>query len=97
MGLLPFGSLRPLIVFFLLTAPSLSVGFTYNGKSVHTVFGTECGDYFNWQSIGMIYSHMKAKQVRPPRSFLKNFQKSLHFLKFFKTTGKFADSNPVPS
>ena len=27
---------------------------------MHTVFGAECNHYFDWQSIGVVYSHRKA-------------------------------------
>jgi len=30
--------------------------------SVHTVFTTECGIYFTWQALGMVYSHKKSGQ-----------------------------------
>ena len=28
--------------------------------SLHTVFGAECNTYFDWQSLGVVYSHAKA-------------------------------------
>ena len=37
---------------------------TYS-STVHTAFPTECGLYFVWQSIGMVYSHKKIKQPGP--------------------------------
>lgn len=30
--------------------------------NVHTVFTTECGNYFTWQALGMVYSHKKSGQ-----------------------------------
>jgi hypothetical protein len=30
--------------------------------NVHTVFTTECGTYFTWQALGMVYSHKKSGQ-----------------------------------
>ncbi|KAI8102669.1 hypothetical protein M9434_005468 [Picochlorum sp. BPE23] len=35
------------------------------GASVHTAFPAECGQYFVWQSLGMVYSHRKAGQPGP--------------------------------
>ncbi len=33
-----------------------------HAKTLHTAVPTECGSYFVWQSIGMVYSHKKIKQ-----------------------------------
>ncbi|KAL4546022.1 hypothetical protein Ndes2526B_g05135 [Nannochloris sp. 'desiccata'] len=33
--------------------------------TVHTVITTECGAYFGWQSLGLVYSHRKAGQPGP--------------------------------
>jgi len=33
--------------------------------SIHVAFPTECGLYFVWQSIGMVYSHGKIRQPGP--------------------------------
>ena len=32
-------------------------------ETLHTVFTTECTPYFNWQSLGLLYSHRR--QERP--------------------------------
>eukprot|EP00899_Mesostigma_viride_P013366 jgi/Mesvir1/2202/Mv09847-RA.1 len=36
-----------------------------NDGSVHTVFSTECNNYFDWQSAGVFYSHKKSGQPGP--------------------------------
>ena len=36
-----------------------------NHLSIHVAFPTECGLYFVWQSIGMVYSHGKIRQPGP--------------------------------
>ena len=36
-----------------------------NQLSIHVAFPTECGLYFVWQSIGMVYSHGKIRQPGP--------------------------------
>lgn len=28
-------------------------------ETLHTVFTTECTPYFNWQSLGLLYSHRR--------------------------------------
>ena len=33
--------------------------------TLHTVFTTECGQYFNWQTLGLMYSHRKSGQPGP--------------------------------
>ena len=33
--------------------------------SVHTVFTTECTPYFNWQTLGLLFSHHKSGQPGP--------------------------------
>lgn len=48
--------------------------------TVHTVFGCECGGYFNWQSIGMIYSHKKSGQVRDTQRLLARLRTLPSFL-----------------
>lgn len=40
----------------LAATPQLTLG------NVHTVFTTECGTYFVWQALGMMYSHRKSGQ-----------------------------------
>lgn len=35
------------------------------GPSMHTVFTTECTPYFNWQTLGLLYSHHKSGQPGP--------------------------------
>ena len=32
---------------------------------MHTIFSTECNAYFDWQSLGLRYSHEKVKQLGP--------------------------------
>ena len=31
--------------------------------TLHTVFSTECNPYFDWQSLGLMYSHRKVQQM----------------------------------
>jgi len=31
--------------------------------TLHTVFSTECNSYFDWQSLGLMYSHRKVQQM----------------------------------
>ena len=37
-------------------------GAPFAKANVHTVFTTECGTYFTWQALGMVYSHKKSGQ-----------------------------------
>ncbi|GJM92158.1 hypothetical protein PR202_ga08593 [Eleusine coracana subsp. coracana] len=32
------------------------------GQRLHTLFSVECGDYFDWQSVGLLHSLRKARQ-----------------------------------
>jgi hypothetical protein len=34
-------------------------------SNMHTVFLADCSDYFQWQSVGMYYSHQKSGQPGP--------------------------------
>ena len=34
-------------------------------RQMHTVFSTECDDYFDWQSLGLVYSHRKSGMPGP--------------------------------
>ena len=34
-------------------------------SNMHTVFLAECSDYFQWQSVGMFYSHKTSGQPGP--------------------------------
>lgn len=38
---------------------------TPGAVTVHTVVPTECTMYFSWQSLGIFYSHKKARQTGP--------------------------------
>ena len=40
----------------------LLAGGSPAAANVHTVFTTECGTYFTWQALGMVYSHKKSGQ-----------------------------------
>ena len=47
------------------TTSSSRSKLTKPGTTIHTAFPTECGLYFVWQSIGMVYSHKKIRQPGP--------------------------------
>jgi hypothetical protein len=32
------------------------------GRRLHTLFSVECGDYFDWQAVGLLHSLRKAGQ-----------------------------------
>lgn len=32
------------------------------GRRLHTLFSVECGDYFDWQAVGLLHSLRKARQ-----------------------------------
>lgn len=32
---------------------------------IHTLFSVECQDYFDWQTVGLVHSHRKARQPGP--------------------------------
>ena len=40
----------------------VAIGALRAEANVHTVFTTECGTYFTWQALGMVYSHKKSGQ-----------------------------------
>jgi hypothetical protein len=33
-----------------------------DGRRLHTLFSVECGDYFDWQAVGLLHSLRKAGQ-----------------------------------
>lgn len=35
------------------------------GFRLHTLFSTECLNYFDWQTVGLVHSHRKARQPGP--------------------------------
>uniref|UniRef100_A0A1D1Y8I1 Vertnin n=1 Tax=Anthurium amnicola TaxID=1678845 RepID=A0A1D1Y8I1_9ARAE len=35
------------------------------GSRIHTLFSTECQDYFDWQTVGLVHSFRKARQPGP--------------------------------
>jgi peptidyl serine alpha-galactosyltransferase len=35
---------------------------TVEGRRLHTLFSVECGDYFDWQAVGLLHSLRKAGQ-----------------------------------
>ena len=43
----------------------LQAGAQAPAATLHTVFTTECGMYFNWQTLGLLYSHRKSGQPGP--------------------------------
>lgn len=49
----------------LATSLSSHLPSQHRAKTLHTAVPTECGSYFVWQSIGMVYSHRKIKQPGP--------------------------------
>ena len=50
-----------------LALPGLShrVAAARHPSNMHTVFLSDCTDYFQWQSLGMFYSHHKSGQPGP--------------------------------
>ena len=51
---MPWGPALLLSVLLTVSSPAAA--------NVHTVFTTECGTYFTWQALGMVYSHKKSGQ-----------------------------------
>ena len=41
------------------TCVALSVGDVQDDYDIHVVFSTECNMYFDWQTLGLVYSHRK--------------------------------------
>ncbi|KAK9863378.1 hypothetical protein WJX84_005251 [Apatococcus fuscideae] len=44
---------------------ALAISAQAPAATVHTVITTECGGYFSWQTLGLVYSHRKAGQPGP--------------------------------
>lgn len=59
------GSLPALLLLLLLPVPSLANSQAPAMGTVHTVITTECGGYFSWQTLGLVYSHRKSGQPGP--------------------------------
>ena len=59
LGLLPALLLGQLLLLSLAAAQAPAMG------TVHTVITTECGGYFSWQTLGLVYSHRKSGQPGP--------------------------------
>ena len=47
------------------TGANLERSAAYHETSLHTVFGAECNNFFDWQSLGVVYSHSKAHVPGP--------------------------------
>lgn len=58
----PLTLLLPLLPLLLL---SPACGQAPAMGTVHTVITTECGGYFSWQTLGLVYSHRKSGQPGP--------------------------------
>ena len=64
-----YATIRQLII----CGAALLTNFTFATAStvssslpkMHTIFSTECNAYFDWQSLGLRYSHEKVKQLGP--------------------------------
>ncbi|XP_058768807.1 peptidyl serine alpha-galactosyltransferase-like [Vicia villosa] len=52
-----------LLLFLILGFTSFSVEAAYKApRRIHTLFSVECGNYFDWQTVGLMHSFRKAKQ-----------------------------------
>jgi hypothetical protein len=52
-------------LYFLICLYHVDIVFGGAASTIHTAFPTECGQYFVWQSVGMVYSHKKIAQPGP--------------------------------
>ncbi|KAF7031909.1 hypothetical protein CFC21_043159 [Triticum aestivum] len=50
------------LLLLLLLWPAVVVSAAGEGRRLHTLFSVECGDYFDWQAVGLLHSLRKAGQ-----------------------------------
>ncbi|CAK8541200.1 unnamed protein product [Lathyrus sativus] len=55
--------MEKVLILLLLVILGLAVEAAYKApRRIHTLFSVECGNYFDWQTVGLMHSFRKAKQ-----------------------------------
>ncbi|PKA51235.1 hypothetical protein AXF42_Ash010675 [Apostasia shenzhenica] len=69
MGISPTEMLTALLLMLLATVAAMAGGFQVAEQKapwrIHTLFSVECQNYFDWQTVGLVHSHRKARQPGP--------------------------------
>lgn len=55
--------MEKVLILLVLVILGLTVEAAYKApRRIHTLFSVECGNYFDWQTVGLMHSFRKAKQ-----------------------------------